>query len=75
MLSEVSPSRRPETKVEYAEMTVKLDTTMKAFEKDGGDKNFIEKVTRHLKIDRKLMTITSKRNGSVIITFRVQKDG
>ena len=56
-------------------MTVKLDTTMKAYEKDGGDKNFIEKVTRHLKIDRKLMTITSKRNGSVILTFRVQKDG
>ena len=42
-------------------MTVKLDTTMKAYEKDGGDKAFIDKVTKNLKINRKLMTITAKR--------------
>ena len=47
--------------IEYVEMTVKLDTTLGAFERDGGDKNFIKNVTKLLKIDRKLMVVTAKR--------------
>ena len=42
-------------------MTVKLDTTLEAYEMDGGDKNFIKNVTKLLKVDRKLMVITAKR--------------
>ena len=56
-------------------MTIKLDTTLEAFEKDGGDENFIKSVTKLLDIDRKLMIITQKRQGSVIVTFRVQNEG
>ena len=56
-------------------MTIKLDTTLEAFEKDGGDENFIKSVTKLLDIDRKLMIITQKRQGSVIVTFRVQSEG
>ena len=48
-------------------MTIKLDTTLEAFEKDGGDENFIKSVTKLLDIDRKLMIITQKRQGSVIV--------
>ena len=42
-------------------MTIKLDTTLEAFENDGGDENFVSNVTKLLGIDKKLMVITAKR--------------
>ena len=53
-------------------MTVKLDTTLQKYEDDGGDAKFIKDVTECLMIDPSLMKITNKRQGSVILTFRVK---
>ena len=36
-------------------MTVKLDTTLKQYEKDGGDDKFIKDVTQSIGVDPSLM--------------------
>ena len=53
-------------------MTVKLDTTLKKYEDDGGDEKFIKDVTKSLGINKSLMKITNKRVGSVILDFNVK---
>ena len=64
--------QRPKTPEQPCiEKTVRLDTTLEEYEADGGDRNFKRTVTRALKIDMCLMQITGKREGSVIIDFKI----
>lgn len=53
---------------------MRLDTTLEEYEADGGDRNFKRTVTRAMKIDMSLMQITGKRQGSVIIDFKLFLD-
>lgn len=53
-------------------MTVRLDTTLRQYERDGGDKQFIYDVTKSIGISSSQMRITYKREGSVILDFTVQ---
>lgn len=52
-------------------MTVVFNTSLKQYEKDGGDGNFIRTVTKALKIHPSLMCILEKKRGSVILAFRI----
>lgn len=56
------------------QMTVKLDTTLQKYEQDGGDAKFIKDVTRSIGIDKSMMKITNKRQGSVILTMEIKGD-
>ena len=57
------------------EMTVKIETSMKKYQKNGGDKKFITNVCGALGIDRSHFEIVGKRSGSVILDLRVKSGG
>jgi hypothetical protein len=61
--------------IEQVEMTVKLDTTIQKYNKNGGNTKFIKTVTSALKIDQSLMKVTQLRSGSVYVTFTVDTAG
>ena len=56
-------------------MTVKIETSMKKYQKNGGDKKFIANVCGALGIDRSHFEIVGKRSGSVILDLRVKSEG
>ena len=62
-------------KEQVVEVTVKLETSLKKYEKNGGDKKFIHNVSQAMKVDKSMIEIVSKRSGSVILDLKVKGEG
>lgn len=74
MRSEKSHTPKPKRQPEVLACNLRIDTTMKAFEKQGGRQMFEENLAESLGISMSQVQVTGLREGSVIVDYNLIVD-